>query len=261
MEIVIVIALAYGVLRGVEYGGRRVASSFQARRSQWAQSRPGRAMRWGANAAAAVTTGVLGAGLASAGFVAGFPAGWREGKLRAQRRWMDNQATPQQVHPPQEDNAPAEKQIHEQSDKTIKTEPIEQQEPEGTKDMAIDTATGGEVVTLEQARAECEAILREATADLDDAQADAQRAGEDHQRVELFAASLRAGGFGVSVTTPAEAMLESADQRRRAALDRSAAADSRASQARALLVSLRPHEDIRDLAQATDGMADRSVYA
>src|SRR5439155_894833 len=62
--------------------------------------------------------------------------------------------------------------------------------PEGNNEMTIDTATGGDVQTMEQLIAELETIGKEAAAELEDAQADAQRAREDAARVDTMVASL-----------------------------------------------------------------------
>ena len=56
--------------------------------------------------------------------------------------------------------------------------------------MAIETRTGGEVLTRDQFEREMQAVIAESTAELEDAQGDARRAQQDTQRVEYMAASM-----------------------------------------------------------------------
>src|SRR5215475_9774641 len=102
-------------------------------------------------------------------------------------------------------------------------------------EMAISTVTGGEVLNMQQLVAELEGIINEAAADLEDAQAEQQRAAEDAGRVEAMVASLSALGLDSQTLSEVGALAETAAQRRAASQQRAAAAEARLAQAQAAL--------------------------
>src|SRR6266511_2494512 len=81
---------------------------------------------------------------------------------------------------------------------------------EGNAPMAITTMTGGEVLNMQQLIAELEGIGKEATADLEDAQADRQRAVEDANRIDNMVASLQAMDLDRQTLAEVGALLETA---------------------------------------------------
>jgi len=127
--------------------------------------------------------------------------------------------------------------------------------------VAIDTTTGGEVLTMDQLLAELGTIINEAAADLEDAQADAQRATEDAQRVELMVASLRSMDLDEQTLTEVGALGDSAAARQAAADQRAAAAESRHAQASAARDGVQArHQVMAEAHAATPHAADKSFY-
>lgn len=98
-------------------------------------------------------------------------------------------------------------------------------------DMAIETATGGEVTSPETLHAELTSVVREASADMDDASGDEQRAKEDLARIENITGSVarlmlpqRDIGMVVRLKDPAQRRLAAAQARKAAASERLAQA-------------------------------------
>lgn len=156
-------------------------------------------------------------------------------------------------------------------------------------DMAIDTATGGEVTTMEQLLAELRTIATEATAqmedarndearavdEIEDASADARRASEDAKRVEVMVASLTAldldkqslGEIGALaetaavMKTAADARAEAAAARRTAAHKRAEAAEARHAQATAALNGVQQrHSLLAEAHAAAPHAANKDFY-
>jgi hypothetical protein len=96
-----------------------------------------------------------------------------------------------------------------------------------SNDMAVQTATGGEVTNAEQFAAEAKAIEAEAAADLEDARGDATRAEEDLGRIEKMIASLSKQAAVSRDIAAVAALKEPAAARAGAAKDRHGAAERR----------------------------------
>jgi hypothetical protein len=136
-----------------------------------------------------------------------------------------------------------------------------QQGKEGNEEMTIDTATGGDVQTMEQLLAELETIGKEAAAELEDAQGDAQRAKEDSTRIETMVASLAQLKLDEDSLNEIRALSEDAASRLAAAQGRQNAAESRAAHAKAAIDGVRSrHQLMQEAHDATPHAADRSFY-
>ncbi len=101
-----------------------------------------------------------------------------------------------------------------------------------SEDMAIQTATGGEISNAEQFYAEAKAIETEAAAELEDAAGDSGRAQEDLARVERMIASLSKQAAVKRDIAAVAALKEPAAARAQAAKDRHAAAERRLAEAK-----------------------------
>ncbi len=99
-------------------------------------------------------------------------------------------------------------------------------------DMAIQTATGGEITNAEQFAAEAKAIETEAAAELEDAAGDSGRAQEDLARIEKMIASLSKQEAVQRDIAAVAALKEPAAARAQAAKDRHAAAERRLAEAK-----------------------------
>ena len=127
--------------------------------------------------------------------------------------------------------------------------------------MAISTVTGGEVLNMQQLVAELEGIINEAAADLEDAQAEQQRAAEDAGRVEAMVASLSALGLDSQTLSEVGALAETAAQRRAASQQRAAAAEARLAQAQAALQGVQSrHGLMAEAHAATPHPAQKAFY-
>lgn len=108
-------------------------------------------------------------------------------------------------------------------------------------DMAIQTATGGEILDAEQFHAEARAIEEEAAAELEDASGDSYRAQEDLGRIEKMVASLGKVQALSKDIAAVNALKEPAEARAQAAKDRQAAAERRLAGAKAVTVIAAKH--------------------
>jgi hypothetical protein len=133
---------------------------------------------------------------------------------------------------------------------------------EGNAPMAITTMTGGEVLNMQQLIAELEGIGKEAAADLEDAQADRQRAVEDANRIDNMVASLQAMDLDRQTLAEVGALADTAGQRREAAEQRAAAAEARHAQAQTALNGVQDRHGLMAEAHAnTPHAAERAFYA
>lgn len=127
--------------------------------------------------------------------------------------------------------------------------------------MAISTVTGGEVLNLQQLVAELEGIITEAAADLEDAQAEQQRAVEDAGRVEAMVASLSALELDPQTLSEIGALADSSAQRRSASAQRAAAAEARLAQAQTALHGVQGrHGLMAEAHAATPHPAQKAFY-
>lgn len=135
------------------------------------------------------------------------------------------------------------------------------QHPEGSQ-MAIVTNTGGEVLNMQQLVTELEGISKEATADLEDAEADRQRAVEDLSRIEVMVASLKTLDLDSQTLSEVGALTETASSRRSAAEQRAQAAEARQSQAQTALKGVQDRHSLMAEAHAnTPHAAEKAFYA
>jgi hypothetical protein len=133
---------------------------------------------------------------------------------------------------------------------------------EGNAPMAITTMTGGEVLNMQQLIAELEGIGKEAAADLEDAQADRQRAVEDANRIDNMVASLQAMDLDRQTLAEVGALADTAGQRRQAAEHRAAAAEARHAQAQTALKGVQDRHGLMAEAHAnTPHAAEKAFYA
>jgi hypothetical protein len=133
---------------------------------------------------------------------------------------------------------------------------------EGHAPMAITTMTGGEVLNMQQLIAELEGIGKEAAADLEDAQADRQRAVEDANRIDNMVASLQAMDLDRQTLAEVGALADTAGQRRQVAEQRAAAADARHAQAQTALKGVQDRHGLMAEAHAnTPHAAEKAFYA
>ena len=133
---------------------------------------------------------------------------------------------------------------------------------EGNAPMAITTMTGGEVLNMQQLIAELEGIGKEAAADLEDAQADRQRAVEDANRIDNMVASLQAMDLDRQTLAEVGALLETAASRRSAAEQRAHAAEARHAQAQTALKGVQDRHGLMAEAHAnTPHAAEKAFYA
>ena len=127
--------------------------------------------------------------------------------------------------------------------------------------MAISTISGGEVLNMQQLVAELDGIRKEAAADLEDAQAERQRAAEDASRVDAMVASLRALDVDHQTLSEIGALADSAGQRRSAAEQRAAAAEALLAQAQAALQGVQArHGLMAEAHAATPHPAEKAFY-
>jgi hypothetical protein len=277
MEIVWVIAviwgLAFAITEGTKRASRAVSGTYRKRVKAWVDRNPARPAPWGVKLGASVATALTGGALATRGFVEGVKVGWPEGKQRGRDWWEGRGATPVETgFPP---DAPAEAAPVEPA--PVPTPPAEVTElaarreptplrlidsaPTTGGDMAVMTATGGEVVTMQQLIAELEGIKKEAAADLEDAQADRERAKEDANRIETMVASLRSVDMDTATVGEVGALADTAGQRLAAAEQRAAAADQRAAQADAALSGVQArHQLLAEAHASAPHAADKSFY-
>lgn len=125
----------------------------------------------------------------------------------------------------------------------------------------VDTMTGGEVRNLEQAFGELDSIEREATAELEDARAAAQRAEEDGGRYERFAQSMNLLKFSTTIVGTIGQLMEESQGRVAAANARAAAAERALAIVGQVREQLAPHANIREQGQAAGGVAASEAYA
>ncbi len=124
------------------------------------------------------------------------------------------------------------------------------------------TITTGEVHTMAQLIAELEAIASEALAELEDAQADANRATELAGHLEVAHASLTALDLDADTLAAVGALSDAVDARRAAAEARAAAAELAASQATDTAEGVRArHQLMAEAHAATPHAADKAFYA
>lgn len=327
MEVVILIALVFGtsfaIVRGTEHAGRQVRKAYRTRVARFT-NRLGAARQTargtpapsptGIKVGAALATGVLAAGYAGKGFLAGVRAGWPEGRRRAFERWgtpaqaaqaADHEATARAAAAdgtPTTPTTPSSAEAAEAAEATDAAAPtdgpsfVERTEngvgrphlrvvdgttpadagtgpvagaagddgathSTGGTAMAIDTVTGGEVLTMEQLEAELGTIITEAGADLEDARGDADRAKEDGQRIERMVASLTQLDLDADTLSEVGALADTASARQAAADQRAAAAEARHSQAQTALEGMRSrHQLMREAHASTPHAADKSFY-
>lgn len=127
--------------------------------------------------------------------------------------------------------------------------------------MAISTVTGGEVLTMQQLVAELQGIIEEAAADLEDAEAEQQRAVEDAARVEAMVASLSELELDPQTLSEIGALADSSEQRRSASEQRAAAAEVRLAQAQAALQGVQSrHGLMAEAHAATPHPAQKAFY-
>lgn len=271
--ILVIWGLAFAIVRATEAATAAIKTEYRTRVDA-AKARF-------ANRTSGVGTGTkIGSGLAA--LCIGLPlwltrlcqggaAGWREGRERAKKRYGRTEpATPEQndtdtdtdpaTQPapavPAQTPAAAQPTTTAEPNAAAGTHPVQ-----GGNPMAVATATGGEVTSVEQALAELQAIRDEAAASLEDAQADAKRSAEDAKRIETFVASLSNLKFGAPIIAGAHAMLDTAAQAATAARMRANAADQRLGQVSNLVSLMQQHLTIQDVGASVGGVAERQAYA
>jgi hypothetical protein len=246
----------------------------------------------GAKLGAAAATGVAGAWLLGRGFASGARQGWPEGKQRAYDRWghltvapAPDDANDQRnlaglgscvfiAHPEQTvpgkrmcraDTAAGQAFCDQHSAAQLpaarpSVTPITRTTT-GPNLMAINTVTGGEVLTMSQLLAELNAIKQEASTELEDAQADAKRASEDARRIDVMVASLRSRDMDSQTIAEVGALGESASARLAAADQRAAAADKRLAQVSEAINGLYArHNALAEAHAAAPHAADKEFY-
>jgi hypothetical protein len=123
------------------------------------------------------------------------------------------------------------------------------------------TVTGGETSTMDALIAELQNIATEATAELEDAQADRQRAIDAERRVELMVASLRAVDVDATTLGEVGAIGEAETLRRQAAEQRAQAAEARLIQAQTAVKGVQArHNLMREAHAVTPDPAKREFY-
>lgn len=109
---------------------------------------------------------------------------------------------------------------------------------EGATPVAIATVTNGEVLTEEQLKAEMQARIAEATAELDDAQGDLRRAEEEIACTENISVSLNEAKIDPDIVKAVGGFADTNSDRTRLAKERVAAAEQRKSAAEGVLTAL-----------------------
>lgn len=130
----------------------------------------------------------------------------------------------------------------------------------GGTPVAVDTATGGDVHTVEQANAELDAIEREQTAEREDAQLELARARKDETDHAQLLRWLDSEDFPAELRAVAGQIRDRIAGRIAAAQKRVAAADQLLSDVANAKRLLDPHTTIRDTRAAAGGMARRTAY-
>jgi hypothetical protein len=292
MEMIVVIALVWGgafaIVRGTEYAWHAVKNGYRRRVKAWIDRNPAAPAPLGTKLGAGLATAATGTWLVGRGFAAGVKAGWPEGRERGRQWWERRHATdPAEFDEPAttdgSDAAPEATDAQADAGASPMQPPAEPADADdrpalglvppdtpapagaehntGGTPMAIVTATGGEILTMDQLMAELTAIITEAAADLDDAQADAKRASEDQNRVDHMVASLRSLDLDDQTLVEVGALAETAAMRRKAAEDRSAAAEARVGQAETALKGVQArHSQMREAVAATPHAAETSFY-
>lgn len=294
--IVLVVAAAHAIERGRAYAWGRTKSATRAKWQSYKAKRPvvARGSRAGVATGRAIGAGAIGAIEGIRGFGAGARIGWSEGKTKAYAWHERRRATvvaPRFAEPAAVSATGTDGGYSWSADEPAVATPagtgarlhlVDNDQPtdapavaesldgsgvhttnssEGTDEMTIDTATGGDVQTLEQLIAELETIGKEAAAELEDAQGDAQRAREDSARVEAMVASLAQLDLDKDSLNEISALAEDSASRLSAAEARQNAAESRAAHAQQAIDGVRSrHQLMQEAHDATPHAADKRFY-
>lgn len=291
--IVLVFAIAHALERGRAFAWGRAKSATRTRWQTYKAQRPvvSRGSKAGVVTGRAIGAATVGAVEGIRGFGIGAKTGWAEGREKAYawhaRRHgsitdlpaeqpvrepaqatgtdgpVEGVAVPagtrarlQLVDPGETPDAPAAADRPDGSG-----EPTDPSTTEGNEEMTIDTATGGDVQTMEQLIAELETIGKEAAAELEDAQGDAQRAKEDAARIDTMVASLSRLNLDSDSLAELSALSDDAASRLSAAEARANSAESRAAHAQQAIEGVRArHQLMQEAHDATPHAANREFY-
>jgi hypothetical protein len=258
----IVVAIALAV--ALRSGGRAVGASYQRRMDAWAAEHPDatRIHRRGAALGQMIATLRYGPGALKHGFRTGWKEGWESGKNWAAKHKPVQPAAEVTPTPEPAPAQPAQAAPRLRADgrPDLRVAPPTQNTPpaapaatpkKGSQDMAIETATGGEVTSPEMLKAELETKVSEHAADLEDAKADAARGAEEVKRTELLTASVKKLKLPAADIALVSKLLEPATARLDAANRRVQAAEMSLAGAKAALTMAGKH--VQMVGQAAGG--------
>lgn len=120
--------------------------------------------------------------------------------------------------------------------------------------------TNGEVANIPQALEKVKALVAEAQAEFEDAQADKVRAEKIKTRDETFGAGFAALEIPKMGKDMVANLVETTTPRAEAATKRAAAADARVSQLKAIQAYLQRHVELGQMAESLGGLAAASAY-
>ena len=267
MQFLFVAVLIYSMYRtakeGVPAAARATKAAAGRRMDTWRKLHPDASTPaiFGHRAAAWAAALRYGPGYLKRELATAWKASWEDGKARYGLTptfppGTDEPASPTEPKPapqdPQADPAPTPPEgqpphLHLVTDHNGKapTGPTPEAPPNASApvsltkgpNMAIRTATGGEVTTPEMLFTEVKTIRDEAVADREDAAGDSRRATEDLARIDRMVACLRSGKVALPKDDIAViiGLKDPAARRRAATAARLAAADARLAQATAAL--------------------------
>jgi hypothetical protein len=143
---------------------------------------------------------------------------------------------------------------HSSADCPVYTGKSEPQPKENTVSASPETST------VSSLRAAMEAKVTEATAELEDARANANRAAGELARADQMVASLRSQKVPEQTVARVQQLQENAAAAKKTADARAALADSDVALAKAALADVAAHEHVQDASTAAGGVANASFY-